>query len=50
VKIVAFTMSGKDSEPRPDGFDLVFSKRDSLAKLADAIKTLVTRPAAGETV
>ena len=42
VKVVAFTMSGKDSEAPPDGFDLVFSKRDSLAKLADAIQTLVT--------
>ncbi len=41
VKVVAFTTS-KDSEPLPAGFDLVFSKRHSLPKLAAAIESLVT--------
>jgi DNA-binding NarL/FixJ family response regulator len=47
VKIVAFTMSDSDTEPLPNGFDLFFSKRDSLAKLAAAIETLVMKPTNG---
>lgn len=42
VKVVAFTIPNKDSETLPDGFDLVFSKRDSLARLAESIEALVT--------
>ena len=43
VKIVAFTISNKAAEPLPGGFDLIFSKRDSLANLAAAIEALIAK-------